>query len=147
MNGRLSLTKKLTIHKLIASMIVRSVRVTISSYSIYHHAYYNKSVLNRFVVTSHLANRFRNHGDAYFEFITTPGIDPTNNLAEQAIRFIVIDRYITQNPRNERGRIACERIWGVIATCAMQDDPLLLLYAIHCGLSHDKVTHGALQSL
>jgi len=56
-----------------------------------------------------LANRFRNHGDAYFEFITTPGIDSTNNLAEQAIRFIVIDRYITQGTRIERGRAACER--------------------------------------
>jgi len=67
-----------------------------------------------------LANRFRNHGDAYFEFITTPGIDPTNNLAEQSIRFIVIDRYITQGTRSKRGRTACERIWTVIGTCAMQ---------------------------
>jgi len=25
-----------------------------------------------------MANRFRKHGKAYFEFITTPGIDPTN---------------------------------------------------------------------
>ena len=39
-----------------------------------------------------LANRFRKHGDAYFRFITTPGVEPTNNLAEQAIRFVVIDR-------------------------------------------------------
>jgi len=37
-----------------------------------------------------LANRFRKHGDAYFRFITTPGIGPTNNLAEQAIRFVGI---------------------------------------------------------
>ncbi len=29
-----------------------------------------------------LANRFRKHGDAYFRFITTPGVEPTNNLAE-----------------------------------------------------------------
>ncbi len=26
------------------------------------------------------------HGDAYFTFVTTPGVEPTNNLAEQAIR-------------------------------------------------------------
>jgi len=43
-----------------------------------------------------LAERFRKHGDAYFRFITTPGIGPTNNLAEQAIRFVVIDRRITR---------------------------------------------------
>ena len=46
-----------------------------------------------------LAERFRKHGEAYFRFITTPGIGPTNNLAEQAIRFVVIDRRITQGTR------------------------------------------------
>jgi len=67
-----------------------------------------------------LANRFRTHGDAYFQFITTPGIEPTNNLAEQAIRFVVIDRYITQGTRSENGRLWSERIWTVLATCASQ---------------------------
>jgi len=67
-----------------------------------------------------LANRFRKHGDAYFRFITTPGIEPTNNLAEQAIRFVVIDRYITQGTRSENGRAWSERIWTVLATCASQ---------------------------
>lgn len=67
-----------------------------------------------------LAKRFRENGEAYFRFITTPGIDPTNNLAEQAIRFVVIDRHITQGTRSEKGRRWCERIWTVIATCAQQ---------------------------
>jgi transposase len=67
-----------------------------------------------------MANRFRLHGDAYFRFITTPGMDPTNNVAEQAIRFIVIDRYVTQGTRSYRGREANERLWTVIGTCAMQ---------------------------
>ncbi len=67
-----------------------------------------------------LAKRFRDNGEAYFRFITTPGIDPTNNLAEQAIRFVVIDRHITQGTRSEKGRRWCERIWTVIATCAQQ---------------------------
>jgi len=34
-----------------------------------------------------LANRFAEHMDSYFRFITTPHVEPTNNLAEQAIRF------------------------------------------------------------
>ena len=42
-----------------------------------------------------MADRFRLHGESYFRFITTPGVEPTNNLAEQAIRFVVIDRMIT----------------------------------------------------
>ncbi len=67
-----------------------------------------------------LARRFRKHGAAYFRFITTPGIEPTNNLAEQAMRFVVIDRRITQGTRSEKGRRWCERIWTVIATCAQQ---------------------------
>ena len=67
-----------------------------------------------------IAKRFRENGDAYFRFITTPGVEPTNNLAEQAIRFVVIDRRITQGTRSEAGRKWCERIWSVIATCATQ---------------------------
>ena len=67
-----------------------------------------------------LATRFRKHGRAYFQFITTPGVDPTNNLAEQAIRFVVIDRKVTQGTRSEKGRQWCERIWTAIATCAQQ---------------------------
>jgi len=68
-----------------------------------------------------MANRFRRHGAAYFEFITTPGIDPTNNVAEQAIRFIVIDRHVTQGTRSARGRTASERLWTILATCTLQE--------------------------
>jgi transposase len=67
-----------------------------------------------------MAARFEKHGESYFRFITTPGVEPTNNLAEQAIRFVVIDRLITQGTRSERGNRWCERIWTVIATCTQQ---------------------------
>ncbi len=67
-----------------------------------------------------MADRFLKHGDAYFTFITTPGMDPTNNIAEQAIRFIVIDRHVTQGTRSLAGRQTCERLWTVIATCQLQ---------------------------
>ncbi len=67
-----------------------------------------------------LAKRMRDHGEAYFTFVTTPGVEPTNNLAEQAIRFVVIDRRITQGTRGETGRRWCERIWTVMATSAQQ---------------------------
>ncbi len=67
-----------------------------------------------------MANRFRKHGEEYFTFITTPGMEPTNNCAEQAIRFIVIDRHITQGTRSIKGRTASERLWSVIATCDLQ---------------------------
>ncbi len=67
-----------------------------------------------------MAKRFRENGKAYFEFITTPGMGPTNNLAEQAVRFVVIDRRITQGTRSENGRESNERLWTVVGTCALQ---------------------------
>jgi transposase len=67
-----------------------------------------------------MAKRLRKHGSSYFTFVTTPGVQPTNNLAEQAIRFVVIDRHITQGTRSEGGQRWCERIWSVIASCTQQ---------------------------
>jgi hypothetical protein len=67
-----------------------------------------------------LARRFKKHGASYIRFITTPDIEPTNSLAEQAIRFVVIDRHITQGSRSETGQRWLERIWTIIATCTQQ---------------------------
>jgi transposase len=67
-----------------------------------------------------LAKRLETHGASYFRFLTTPGVEPTNNLAEQAIRFVVLDRLVTQGTRSAAGDRWCERIWTVIATCAQQ---------------------------
>jgi hypothetical protein len=66
-----------------------------------------------------MAERFYKHGEAYFQFITNPTIDPTNNVAEQALRFVVIDRQVTQGTRSPRGQRICERLWTVMATCAL----------------------------
>lgn len=84
-----------------------------------------------------LADRFRKHGNAYFRFITTPGLEPTNNVAEQAMRFVVIDRRITQGTRSESGRRWCERIWTVVATLTQQGRPILdyLGQAVHTYLT------------
>jgi transposase len=70
--------------------------------------------------SQNLAKRFRQYGESYLRFITTPGLEPTNNLAEQAIRFVVLDRQVTQGTRSEGGRQWCERIWTVMATCVQQ---------------------------
>jgi transposase len=67
-----------------------------------------------------MARRLRSYGADYFTFVTTPGIEPTNNLAEQAIRFVVIDRHITQGTRGPAGQRWCERIWTVLASCVQQ---------------------------
>jgi transposase len=67
-----------------------------------------------------MAKRLRIYGASYFTFVTTPGVEPTNNLAEQAIRFVVIDRRNTQGTRSETGQRWNERIWTVLATCTQQ---------------------------
>jgi transposase len=70
--------------------------------------------------SGNLAKRLEKHGESYFRFLTEPGVEPTNNLAEQAIRFVVLDRLVTQGTRSEAGNRWCERIWTVIATCGQQ---------------------------
>jgi transposase len=54
------------------------------------------------------------------EIAAKPGMEPTNNLAEQAIRFVVIDRRITQGTRIAAGRQWNERIWTTVATLTQQ---------------------------
>lgn len=68
-----------------------------------------------------LASRFRGReADHYFTFLTEPGVEPTNNLTEQAIRHVVIDRRVTQGTRGLAGMRWCERAWTIMATCAQQ---------------------------
>jgi len=70
--------------------------------------------------SNNIAERFRLNTDGFFRFITTPGVEPTNNLAEQAIRFVAIHRRITQGTRGETGQTWCERIWTAVGTCTQQ---------------------------
>jgi transposase len=69
---------------------------------------------------ANLAERFFSHAESFFRFLVTPGIEPTNNLAEQAIRFVAMHRRITQGTRGFKGQRWCERIFTVIATCQQQ---------------------------
>jgi transposase len=68
-----------------------------------------------------LAERFYKHCENYFRFITDPAIAPTNNAAEQAIRFVAIHRRLTQGTRSESGRRWFERICTVAVTCRQQN--------------------------
>ena len=57
----------------------------------------------------------------YFLFLKRQGVSPTNNATEQAIRFVIIDRRVTQGTRSWAGMRWCERAWTVVATCARHD--------------------------
>lgn len=56
----------------------------------------------------------------YFLFLERDDVPPTNNGTEQSIRFVVIDRKVTQGTRSDAGMRFCERMWTVIATCKKQ---------------------------
>jgi hypothetical protein len=64
-----------------------------------------------------IVRRLRLYGDAYFTFIYRRDVEPTNNLAEQSIRYWVIDRLVTHGTRSEKGRERLARMLTVIATC------------------------------
>ena len=66
-----------------------------------------------------LSHRFCLHGEGYFRFLTHPEIQPTNNSVEQAMRFGVMDRHMTQGTRSQRGREFCEGLWTILATCSL----------------------------
>lgn len=72
-----------------------------------------------------VARRFEKHAEHYLRFTRVPGLEPTNNAAERAIRHVVIDRHVTQGTRSPRGRAWCERIWTVIASCRQHGQDLL----------------------
>jgi transposase len=92
-----------------------------------------------------LADRFRGQeADNYFRFLTMPGIEPTNNQTEQAIRHIVIDRHITQGTRGSRGQRWCERVWTVLATCRQQKRRV---FDFFCNALHAYFRHEAAPSL
>jgi transposase len=92
-----------------------------------------------------LADRFRGRqADNYFRFLTTPGIEPTNNQTEQAIRHIVIDRHITQGTRGSRGQRWSERVWTMIATCRQQNRRVFQFF---CNVIKAHFRHETIPSL
>jgi hypothetical protein len=71
-----------------------------------------------------IMKRFRDWSDDYFRFIET-GIPPTNNLAEQTIRRVVLNRHITQGTRSEKGNQFWERFWSILQTCSQQSTNIM----------------------
>jgi hypothetical protein len=91
------------------------------------------------------ANRVRGReADSYVHFLTMPGIEPTNNQTEQAIRHIVLSRPITQGARGSRGQRWCERVWTVLATCRQQKRRV---FDFFCNALHARFRHETAPAL
>ena len=66
-----------------------------------------------------IAERLWNWQTEYFRFIES-NLPATNNLGEQTIRKVVIDRKVTQGTRSDWGNRWLERFWSVLTTCEQQ---------------------------
>jgi transposase len=74
-----------------------------------------------------IKKRFRDHGRSYFTFMEhhdVPCVEPTNNATERQIRFVVLDRKVTQGTKGLIGNLWCERIWSTVATCRQRGKPI-----------------------
>ena len=68
-----------------------------------------------------IKKRFSGNGrDGYFLFLKVDGVDPTNNSTEQKIRFVVLDRRVTQGTNSDAGMRFYERVWTIVASCICQ---------------------------
>jgi len=67
-----------------------------------------------------LASALFQHCDRLFAFIEHPGVEPTNNAAERALRHAVIWRKNCFGNQSSKGEVATARLLTVARTCVMQ---------------------------
>ncbi|WP_194723857.1 IS66 family transposase [Noviherbaspirillum malthae] len=65
---------------------------------------------------------------ALWTFVDTPGVEPTNNTAERALRSFVLWRKVSGGSQSPRGSRYIERIMTVVGSCKLQGrNPLTFL--------------------
>jgi hypothetical protein len=67
-----------------------------------------------------LQGRIRRYSRQWLTFLDHPGVTPTNNLAEEAIRFLVVLRKVTFGSRTRAGARRMGTMMTVIQTCKRQ---------------------------
>ena len=67
-----------------------------------------------------LATALFKHCDRLFAFLEHPGVEPTNNSAERALRHAVIWRKVCLGNQSAKGEVATARLLTVARTCVMQ---------------------------
>lgn len=77
-----------------------------------------KEYTNEMVIK--LIGKIRNGFEYWFTFIIHPGVEPTNNRAERALRELVVLRKIIGTLRNGKGISIHERIMTMLATWGQQ---------------------------
>ena len=63
--------------------------------------------------------------EALWTFGEVPGVEPTNNAAERALRHAVIMRKVQLGTQSDRGSRWIERVCSVRETCRLQERSVL----------------------
>jgi transposase len=77
------------------------------------------------------------HFERFFAFLRHDGVEPTNNIAERALRCAVQWRKISFGSRSAQGEVAVARLLTVTRTCRMRNRPPLD-YLVTAIRSHRK---------
>ena len=86
--------------------------------------------------TKHTCKRILKRKAALWAFVNIPGVEPTNNAAERAVRPAVLWRKQSFGTQSERGSEFVERMLTVCGTCKLQGRNILdyLTQAIQASL-------------
>lgn len=88
--------------------------------------------------TARTCRRILKLREALWTFVSTPGVEPTNNLSERSLRHYVVWRKICYGVQSGRGSLYMERMMSVVGCCKLQGRNLLdfLTQSVraHCGL-------------
>lgn len=63
--------------------------------------------------------------EALWTFVSTPGVEPTNNLSERSLRHYVVWRKTCYGTQSARGSLYIERMMTVVGSCKLQGRNLL----------------------
>lgn len=83
--------------------------------------------------TANTCKRLLKDKAALWTFIHTPGVEPTNNLAERTIRSYVIWRKTSFGTQSKRGSLYMERMMTTVGSCKLQGRNILefVTQAVH----------------
>ena len=70
--------------------------------------------------TANTCKRLLNARAGLWTFVRTPGVMPTNNLAERSIRHYVIWRKISLGTQSARGSLYTQRVMTIVGSCKLQ---------------------------
>ncbi|MDM8535916.1 IS66 family transposase, partial [Desulfobacterales bacterium HSG17] len=94
-----------------------------------------------------LAKEILNDWDAVVAFVKNPGLPPTNNEAERALRHAVISRRISYGTRTSEGSKAYAALLSVIETCRLRNIDPWEFISQTIALGRKGIVPGAIPSI